>query len=69
MKESDLNNQIEDDIKRQISEHYKPKPSKVWRCGAKNKKDRFCIRVEKTKGNQKRKYVPIESFAFTTKQL
>ena len=53
LKESDINNQIEDDIKRQISGHYNLKPSKVRRCGAKNNKNRFCVKVkvEKTKGN------------------
>ena len=51
LKESDLNNQIEDDIKRQISGHYNPKPLNVWRCDAKNKKIKICVRVKKTKGN------------------
>ena len=57
LKESDLNNQIEDDIKKQISEQYNIKPSKVRRC-AQNKK-RFCFweRVWRKKGNKKCKSV------------
>lgn len=52
LKESDLNNQIEDDIKRQISGHYNIKPSKVRRS-AKNKIRFFVwVRVGKTKSNK-----------------
>ena len=56
LEESDLNEQIEDDIKRQISEHYNNQ--RVRRC-PKNRK-RFCITVMKPKGSQKRNSVPIE---------
>ena len=43
LEESDLNEQIEDDIKRQISEHYNIKRSRVIRCTRK-KKIGFCTR-------------------------
>ena len=56
LEESDLNEQIEDDIKRQISEHYNNQ--RVRRC-PKNRK-RFCITEMKPKGSQKRNSVPIE---------
>ena len=55
LEESDLNEQIEDDIKRQISEHYNLRPAR--RC--RNRK-RFCITEIKPKGSQKRNPVPIE---------
>ena len=70
LEETDVNKQIEDDIKRQISGNYELKPSKVRRCG--KYKNRFCITVkqmkQKPKGNQKRKSIPIQGSTSTKKQ-
>ena len=53
LEESDLNEQIEADIKRQISEHYKNKPE-VIRCTENKKK--FCIKKKQQPNKQSRQH-------------
>ena len=51
LEETDLNKQIEDDIKMQISKNYR-RDTKVGRCC---KKEMFCVKIIKRKGNQQHK--------------
>merc|ERR1711860_343528 len=61
LEECDLNEQIEDDIKRQISEHYNIKRTRVIRC-TRNKKIRFCIEKKQQPNKQSRQHHGLYQF-------